>query len=317
MSAIRGRRGHLTAATSRRVEIGRGAARNDRTDPYIGGVEAAFFDLDKTVIAKASIMAFAGDFRREGLLTRRTMAKGLWTQLVYVHIGASSKKMARIRRSVLSVSRGWDQGQIRQVVVDKLTAAIDPITYAEARDLIDEHLGAGHRVYLVSAAPAEIVEPLARHFGAHRAVASIAEVGVDGRYTGQLEQYAYGAEKARLVQELAARDGLDLDASYAYSDSVSDVPMLEVVGHPVAVNPDRALRRVAGARGWEVRHFDRMLRAEPLVEDTADAAPALGGRTRLGSASWARRGRAAAAVAAAAGGAGAVAWRYRSQLGST
>ena len=111
----------------------------------------------------------------------------------------------------------------------------------------------------MSAAPAEIVEPLARHFGAHEAVASIAEVGVDGRYTGQLERYAYGAEKARLVQQLAVRDGLDLDASYAYSDSVSDVPMLEVVGHPVAVNPDRALRRVAGARGWEVRHFDRML----------------------------------------------------------
>ena len=96
------------------AEIGGGASGYDRTDPYIGSVEAAFFDLDKTVIAKASIMAFAPDFRREGLLTRRTMAKGLWTQLVYVHVGASSKKMARIRRSVLSVSRGWDQGQIRR-----------------------------------------------------------------------------------------------------------------------------------------------------------------------------------------------------------
>ena len=114
-------------------EIGGGTSGYDRTDPYIGTVEAAFFDLDKTVIAKASIMAFAPDFRREGLLTRRTMAKGLWTQLVYVHVGASSRKMARIRRSVLSVSRGWDQGQIRRVVADKLTSAIDPITFAEAQ----------------------------------------------------------------------------------------------------------------------------------------------------------------------------------------
>ena len=311
MNAIGARRDHRTAKT------GRAAPRYDRTDPYIGSVEAAFFDLDKTVIAKASIMAFASDFRREGLLTRRTMAKGLWTQLVYVHVGASSKKMARIRRSVLSVSKGWDRGQIRQVVADKLTSAIDPITFAEARDLIDQHLGAGRRVYLVSAAPEEIVEPLARHFGAHEAVASIAEIGADGRYTGQLERYAYGAEKARLVEQLAVRDGLDLEASYAYSDSVSDVPMLEVVGHPVAVNPDRALRRVAGARGWEVRHFDRMLESQPLAEDAADNSPVPVGRTWRGSASWARRGSAAAAVAAAAGGAGAVAWRYRSQLGST
>ncbi len=146
MSVIRARRDHLTAETSRKAEIGRAAPGKDRTDPYIGSVEAAFFDLDKTVIAKASIMAFAGDFRREGLLTRRTMAKGLWTQLVYVHVGASSKKMARIRRSVLSVTRGWDQEQVRQIVADRLTSAIDPITFAEARDLIDEHLGAGRRV---------------------------------------------------------------------------------------------------------------------------------------------------------------------------
>ena len=111
------------------------------------------------------------------------MAKGLWIQLVYVHIGASSKKLARVRQSVLSLTRGWDQAQVRQLVGEKLSTAIDPITYAEAKELIDDHRQAGRRVYLVSAAPAEIVEPLARHFGAHEALASLARVGSDGRYT--------------------------------------------------------------------------------------------------------------------------------------
>jgi HAD superfamily hydrolase (TIGR01490 family) len=267
-------------------------------------VEAAFFDLDKTVIAKASIMAFARDFRREGMLTRRTMAKGLWTQVIYVRLGASSKKLARVRQSVLGVTRGWDQAQVRQVVDDKLTSAIDPITYAEARELIDEHRRVGRRVYLVSAAPAEIVEPLARHFGAHEAVASVARVGADGRYTGELERYAYGAEKAALIHHLAARDNLDLTASFAYSDSATDVPMLEAVGHPVAVNPDRALRRISQLRGWEIVRFQRTL--DVLVDEPIAAGEA--GR----HVSWAVWGSAAAAVVAAAGGAGAVAWRHRS-----
>ena len=137
-------------------------------------------------------------------------------------------------------------------------------------------------------------------------MASIAEVGGDGRYTGQLEQYAYGEEKARLVQQLAVRDGLDLDASYAYSDSVSDVPMLEVVGHPVAVNPDRALRRVAGARGWEVRHFDRMLASRPVAEHAEQAAAPVTGR-----ADWARFGVVGPARLSGGSGRG-CSWRRRS-----
>jgi HAD superfamily hydrolase (TIGR01490 family) len=286
-------------------------------------MEAAFFDLDKTVIARASIMAFAGDFQREGLLSRRTVAKGLWTQLVYVHVGAGSRKLDRIRRSVLTVTRGWDQARVRQIVIGRLGPAIDPITFAEAVELIREHRQAGRRVYLVSAAPTEIVEPLAEHLGADEAVASMARVDADGRYTGELERFAYGIEKARLVEELAARDGVDLAASHAYSDSASDVPMLEAVGHPVAVNPDRALRRVARQRGWEIRHFARLLpqeAAQQAERAVPHASPVLAGGERQAwhrAVSWARWGSAAAAVAAAAGGAGAVAWRYRSQLGST
>jgi HAD superfamily hydrolase (TIGR01490 family) len=267
-------------------------------------VEAAFFDLDKTVIAKASIMAFARDFRREGLLTRRTMAKGLWLQLVYVHLGAGSKKLFRIRQSVLAVTRGWDQAQVRQVVGGKLSSAIDPITFAEAKELIDTHRHAGRKVYLVSAAPAEIVEPLAAHLGAHGAVASVAQVGADGRYTGDMERYAYGQEKVALIHHLARRDGLDLAGSFAYSDSATDLPMLEAVGHPAAVNPDRALRRIAQLRGWEILRFEQLLEPALCLEAKADSR---GSRVL--------RRSAAAAVVAAAGGAGAVAWRYRSQHG--
>jgi HAD superfamily hydrolase (TIGR01490 family) len=298
------------------------------TNPSGESRAAAFFDLDKTVIARASIMAFAADFRQEGLLSRRTVAKALWTHLVYVHVGASSRKLDRIRRSVLTVTRGWDEARVREIVTGRLDSAIDPITYAEAVDLIGEHRRAGRRVYLASAAPAEIVEPLARHLGVDDAVASIARVDRDGRYTGELDRCAYGSEKARLIVELATRDGVDLAASHAYSDSATDVPMLEVVGHPVAVNPDRALRRVARQRGWEIRRFERMLPAaapdgaaepvrEPAVSPVSLAGPGDGTARWVGSASWARWGSAAAAVAAAAGGAGAVAWRYRSQLGST
>jgi HAD superfamily hydrolase (TIGR01490 family) len=267
-------------------------------------VEAAFFDLDKTVIAKASIMAFARDFRREGLLTRRTMAKGLWLQLVYVHLGTGSRKLARIRRSVLGLTTGWDQAHVRHVVGERLSSAIDPITFSEAKELIDEHRRAGRMVYLVSAAPAEIVDPVAQHLGAHGAVASVARVGADGRYTGDLERYAYGQEKAALIRHLAGQGGLDLAASFAYSDSATDLPMLEAVGHPVAVNPDRPLRRIAHLRGWEIRRFQRLLEPALVLE-----AKATGRGARI------RRGSAAAAMVAAAGGAGAVAWRYRSQWG--
>jgi HAD superfamily hydrolase (TIGR01490 family) len=277
-------------------------------------VEAAFFDLDKTVIAKASIMAFATDFRREGLLTRRTMAKGAWIQLVYVHVGASSEKLHRVRQAVLSLTRGWDQTIVRRVVTERLASAIDPITYAEARHLIADHRRCGRRVYLVSAAPSEIVEPLALHLGAHEALASIARVDADGRYTGELDRYAYGPEKASLIRWLAARDGLDLDRSWAYSDSATDIPMLETVGHPIAVNPDRALRRTAEKRDWEILRFEQMWKPAGVEAALSVAATGVIARARASRALW---GSAAAAALAAAGGAGAFAWRNRSQFGHT
>jgi HAD superfamily hydrolase (TIGR01490 family) len=270
-------------------------------------VEAAFFDLDKTVIARASIMAFARDFRAEGLVTRRTMAKGLWTQMVYVHLGASPRRLERARHSVLAVTRGWQRDHVRGVVTRRMEAVIDPITFVDAVRLIAEHRAAGQKVYLVSAAPVEIVAPLARHLGADEALASVPCVDAEGCYTGELERYAYGATKASLVRELAERDGLNLADCYAYSDSATDVPMLEAVGHPVAVNPDRALRRIAQERQWEIRRFEHTI--EP-IRAPAPTGTAMAARRRR----WVKTGSAAAALAAA-GGAGAVAWRSRAQPG--
>ncbi len=218
-------------------------------------MDAAFFDLDKTVISRSSMMAFARPFYREGLVKRRTLARGAWIQLLYVQLGAGARKLARVQRSVLAVTAGWEQSHVRRIVAEHLTDVIDPITYAEARDLIAEHRSAGRRVYLVSAAPEEIVEPIGRHLGVDETIASRALIDQEGRYTGEIQRYAYGATKAELIKEAAARQGIRLESSWAYSDSATDAPMLEAVGHAVAVNPDRALRVLAGRNGWEMARF--------------------------------------------------------------
>jgi hypothetical protein len=115
-------------------------------------------------------------------------------------------------------------------------------------------------VYIVSASPEEIVLPLADYLGVDEAIASRARVDDEGRYTGEMEQYAYGPFKAEIMRQVAAAEGIDLSASYAYSDSYTDAPMLEAVGHPVAVNPDRVLARLARDRDWEVRIFAHPVR---------------------------------------------------------
>jgi HAD superfamily hydrolase (TIGR01490 family) len=220
-------------------------------------MEAAFFDLDKTVIAKASLMAFGRPFYREGLISRSTVMRGLWTQLIYLRLGASDQQLSRVRESVLSLTKGWEQHRVRQIVADALERVVEPITYVEALELIDRHRAAGRRIYLISASPAEIVEPLGRFLGVDESLASHACIDPDGRYTGEMDVYAYGPYKADLIRDVAGRDGVDLAASFAYSDSYTDLPMLEAVGHPVAVNPDRTLLRVARERGWDVQDFVR------------------------------------------------------------
>ncbi|WP_219942565.1 HAD family phosphatase [Iamia sp. SCSIO 61187] len=233
-------------------------------------MEAAFFDLDKTVIAKASMVAFGKPLYRAGLLNRWILLRALSGQLVYLYLGADEERMARMRTKVLALTAGWDQAQMRAVVAATLEEVIDPIVFDEAVDLIAEHQAAGRRVFIISASPEEIVVPLARHLGVDEAIATRARVDDRGRYTGEVAFYAYGVHKAERMEEVAAERGIDLAASYAYSDSITDVPMLEAVGHPVAVNPDRDLAKVAADRGWEVRWFTRKV---PLRERVAMPSP--------------------------------------------
>jgi HAD superfamily hydrolase (TIGR01490 family) len=259
-------------------------------------VEAAFFDLDKTVIAKASMVAFGRPLYRAGMISRWLVARALWSQLVFQRLGADEERMRKFRESALRVTRGWDQARVSAIVRETLTEVIDPIVYDEAIDLIREHQAAGRRVFLVSASPEEIVTPLANYLGVDEAIASRARLDADGRYTGEVEFYSYGPYKAEAMRDAAARDGIDLDASYAYSDSATDLPMLEAVGHPVAVNPDRELARVAAQQGWEVRSFRQGV---PLRERVVMPAPR---HTAIG---------AAIAVSAAAAFAGAWWWWRR------
>jgi HAD superfamily hydrolase (TIGR01490 family) len=260
-------------------------------------VEAAFFDLDKTVIAKASMVAFGRPLYRHGLLSRRLLLRALWGQLVYLHLGADEAKLARMRETVLALTRGWEQARISAIVRETLAEVVEPIVFAEAVELIEAHRAAGRRVFIVSASPEEIVAPIAQHLGVDQAIASRARVDRHGRYTGEMEFYAYGPHKAEAMRAVAAAQGIDLAASYAYSDSATDIPMLEAVGHPVAVNPDRELARVARQRGWEIRHFSRPVRLRDRLPapPPARVAAAAGGVAlaagALAGAWWWRNGR--------------------------
>jgi HAD superfamily hydrolase (TIGR01490 family) len=260
-------------------------------------VEAAFFDLDKTVIARASMAAFGHTFYRGGLISRATVVRALASQLVYLHLGASEQRLARIRDSVLALTRGWDQREVASLVREALDDVVEPIIYAEAIELIEMHQAAGRKTYIVSASPEEIVQPLAEYLGVDGAIASRAVIDLDGRYTGEMAFYAYGPYKAQSMRDLAASEGIDLSESYAYSDSYTDVRMLEAVGHPVAVNPDRVLASFARDRGWEVAQFNRPVRLRDRVPvPNLPTAAALTG------------------VALAAAGVVTLAWRYGQRM---
>jgi HAD superfamily hydrolase (TIGR01490 family) len=228
-------------------------------------VEAAFFDLDKTVIARASMVAFGKPLYRAGLLSRWLLLRALYGQLVYLYLGADEARMAKMREAALRVTVGWSRDHIRSLVRETLEEVIEPIVFDEALDLIRLHQREGRKVFIVSASPEEIVDPLAEYLGVDDVIATRPKVDQHGRYSGEVDFYSYGPSKVTAMAEAAARDGIDLAASFAYSDSITDEPMLSAVGHPVAVNPDRALARVAAERGWEVRVFERPVRMRERV----------------------------------------------------
>jgi HAD superfamily hydrolase (TIGR01490 family) len=218
--------------------------------------EAAFFDLDKTVIAKSSTLAFGRPFFQGGLINRRAVLKGAYAQFVFSLAGADADQMERMRSRITAMTTGWDVEVVHDIVRETLHDIVEPLVYAEAADLIEEHRAAGREIVIVSTSGADMVEPIGEMLGVDRVVAT-RMVTRDGRYTGEIDFYAYGENKAVAVRQVAAEMGYDLADCWAYSDSATDVPMLEAVGHPTAVNPDRGLRRVAGERGWPVLTFSR------------------------------------------------------------
>lgn len=278
-----------------------GATAEPKIDLPAVGRCAAFFDLDKTVIAKSSTLAFGRPFYRDGLINRRDVARAAYAQLMFRRGGADEQTMARMRDYMAELCKGWQASQVRQIVAETLHELINPYVYAEAAGLIAEHQAAGRDVVLVSASGEEMVRPIGEQLGVTDVVATRMTVE-DGRYTGEVEFYAAGPNKVTAIRELAAERGYDLAESYAYSDSVSDVPLLESVGHPTAVNPDRGLRKVAAERGWptlEFRHpipLGRRLRDRPAMP-VAAAAIGVGVGVAIGVAWYGRSRRARLAPA--------------------
>ena len=250
---------------------------------------AAFFDLDKTIIAKSSVLAFSKPFQAGGLISRRAVLRSAYAQFVFMVGGADHDQVEKMRQFMSQLCAGWDVATVREIVADTLHNIVDPLVYDEAVRLIDEHHTAGRDVVIVSTSGSEVVEPIGALLGADRVIATRLKVE-DGHYTGEIDYYAYAEEKANAILHLAETVGYELENCWGYSDSVTDVPMLEVVGHPHAVNPDKELRKVAVERDWPILTFNRPVELQtrlhlPPPKPTL-AALAVGGVVAVGAAVW-------------------------------
>jgi HAD superfamily hydrolase (TIGR01490 family) len=235
---------------------------------------AAFFDLDKTIIATSSATAFSRPFFAGGLITRRDVLRAAYAQFLFLLGRADAEQTDRLRAFLSSMVAGWDVAQVSSIVNETLHQHIEPSVYAEAMALIEEHQAAGRDVVIVSASGAEVVEPIAAMLGADHVIATRLEIA-DGRYTGGMAFYNFGENKATAILELATERGYDLAECYAYSDSETDAPMLDAVGHGAVVNPDRALRRMAVEHGWEALTFVRPVALRPAFPPPQRSIPAL------------------------------------------
>jgi HAD superfamily hydrolase (TIGR01490 family) len=215
---------------------------------------AAFFDLDRTLLRRSSALALAGSFRERGLISRRQLLSAAGWQLLFVARGAGHEAVRSAAEDGLRLLAGYPVADLRELVVEAMEPVLRPLVYAEPLRLVEQHRERGERVFVVSATLQEIVEAIAEDLGFDGALGTICEVQ-DGRYTGRAVRALHAEAKAEVLHEVAEREGFDLAACTAYSDSHTDRPFLEAVGHPVAVNPDRELRRIAADRGWPVLEF--------------------------------------------------------------
>ena len=252
------------------------------------GPSAAFFDLDRTLISGSSAFILAAGARKAGFLSTNQFVRDAGAALRFKLRGASDRTTDGLRDRVLGAVKGMRQDDLVALnaeILPKLLAKIRP----EARRLLDLHRHAGRNTYIVSAAPVEIVESLAHSLGMTAGIGTRGAV-VDGVYTGELSgPFCYGAGKVTAMQDIARWDGLDLGQCYGYSDSASDLPMLQAVGHPVAVNPDTRLARHARAHGWPIVHFSQRTKSVIRRTVTAAGATAIAGVSFAAGTLYARR----------------------------
>ncbi len=255
-----------------------------RADTIRTMTEAAFFDLDKTIIAGSSTLAFGKPLYKAGFLRRGTLVRLGVAKLSYMLFGADENDLERARTEMLDLVSGWHKAEIEAIVAETLDAVIEPLVFAEALFLIDEHRRAGRRVYVVSASPEEFVTPIAKMVGIDHVIATKIRTDGLGRYVPELERYAMGPGKAEAMKEVAAQDGIDLEGSFAYTDSFTDMPMLEIVGNPVPVNPEKELREIAEQREWQILEFQRPVTLGPRVPRPPKKAWLIAGAGALGAA---------------------------------
>jgi HAD superfamily hydrolase (TIGR01490 family) len=237
---------------------------------------AAFFDLDKTLIEGSSALHFARAAYRTGMLSRRQLARDAWANVRFRLRGSTDAATEELKQRILDAIAGQRTVDLARLGPHVL-AGVLPVVYQEVLDEAYAHQDAGRPVYIVTAASQELADVLAQVLVLDGGIGMRAEVR-DGVYTGRADgPFTYREGKAEAIRQLAEREGIDLAESYAYSDSESDLPMLRVVGHPVAVNPDPALQRIAREEGWRIMRFDKLGRRIKLAGAVAGLALAAGG----------------------------------------
>jgi HAD superfamily hydrolase (TIGR01490 family) len=218
---------------------------------------AAFFDLDRTLMAGSSAFQFARAAYKAGLVSRRRLAADAWENLLFRLRGSTDAGTDALRERIAQLLEGVRVRELQRLAPEVL-AGVLPRLYPKMLAIAYEHQDAGRPIFICTAASQEMAELIAVVLTFDGAVGSVSEVA-DGRYTGRAGgPFTYREGKAEAIRDLAGREDIDLRASWAYSDSESDLPMLRAVGHPVAVNPDSELARVAREEGWEVLRFDRL-----------------------------------------------------------